>query len=297
MIDILLLPFDYQFMINAMLICTAVGIICALLSSFLVLNNWSLIGDALSHAVVPGVAIAYWLSLPFIVGAFFSGIIAAFAMVFITKVSKLKEDVVIGFVFSSFFALGLLLISIFPIDISIQTIIMGTVYTINQNEYVQIAIVFFLSLAIMVFLFKNLVTVIFDSGYAHAIGVSELKVKLLFFTILSAVIVISLQAVGAILVIALLIIPGSCAYLLSDRIGMLAFIAMLTGGLSAFFGSYFSFFLNVSAGPVIVLIQGLIFVLCFIFAPKHGLLNKLIRRRKKIGTYHPKSYLGEKHTL
>lgn len=286
MIETLLLPFHYQFMINAILICTAVGAVCALLSAFLVLNHWSLIGDALSHAVVPGVAIAYWLGLPFVVGAFFSGLIAALAMLIITRLTKLKEDVVIGFVFSSFFALGLLMISIYPIDISVQTIIMGTVYTINELEYIQIFTVFILTLCIMVFLFRNLVTVIFDKGYAHAIGVSELKVKLIFFTLLSAVIVISLQAVGAILVIALLIIPGASAYLLSDRIGLLAIISMCIGAGCAFLGSYSSFFLDVSAGPVIVLFQAVVFILSFIFAPKRGLLNKYLIRRRSIAVIH-----------
>lgn len=281
MLELLFIPFNYQFMINAIIVCTAVGIVCGLLSSFLVLNNWSLIGDALSHAVVPGVAIAYWLNFPFVVGAFFSGLLASLAMVLIKKITKLKEDVVIGFVFSGFFALGLLMISVYPIDISIQTIIMGTVYTINHNELLQIFLVFLIALIVMCFIFKKLVTVIFDKGYAHTIGIDDLTVKLIFFALLSAVIVISLQAVGAIMVIGLLIIPGSTAYMLTDRIGILSIISMCIGGLSAFLGTYISYFLNIAAGPLILLIQGLLFILVWVFAPKYGQLVRLLRNRSK----------------
>ncbi|MFC0179871.1 metal ABC transporter permease [Thorsellia kenyensis] len=277
MLDVLMVPFDYQFMQKAIIVCTLIGIICALLSSFLILNHWSLIGDALSHSVVPGVVIAYWLSLPFVLGAFFSGLIAAFAMLFINKISKFKQDVVIGFVFSGFFALGLLMISIKPIAISVQTIIMGTIYSISHAEFWQIIIVFVAAALIIYLIFPTLVLILFDKKFAQSLGIKEFIYKSLFFSVLSGVIVISLQAVGSILVIALLIIPGACGFLITKQINRLVIYSMLVGGITAFVGAYLSYFMNIPAGPLIVLLQGAMFFIIFIC--KNGLYRDKLKSK------------------
>ena len=272
MIEELLLPFNYNYMINAMWVSSLVGAICAFLSCYLMLKGWSLIGDALSHSIVPGVALTYLIGLPFSLGAFFSGGLAAGAMLFLKQRTDLKEDAVIGLIFSSFFGLGLFIVSISPTSVDVKTITLGNILAITPYDTLQLAIIGFTTLLILTLKWKEFLVVFFDENHARSIGINPVKINLLFFTLLSASCVAALQTVGAFLVIALIITPGATAYLLTDNFPRLIIISVIIGIVTSFFGAYFSFFLDGSTGGIIVVLQTLIFILAFIFAPKHGLL-------------------------
>ncbi len=269
---ILLEPFGYQYMTNAMWVSALVGGVCAFLSAYLMLKGWSLIGDALSHSIVPGVAGAYMLGLPFSLGAFFAGGLAAGAMLFLNQRTRLKEDAIIGLIFSSFFALGLFMISLSPASVNIQTIILGNILAITPEDTLQLAIIGFVSLAILLAKWKDLMVVFFDEAHARTIGLRTTFLKVLFFTLLSACTVAALQTVGAFLVICMVVTPGATAYLLTDRFPRLLFIAVLIGSLTSLVGAYISYFLDGATGGIIVVLQTLIFLIAFVFAPKHGLL-------------------------
>jgi len=282
MLEYLLEPFSYEYMQKAMWISTAVGGICAFLSAYLMLKGWSLIGDALSHSVVPGVAIAYALSLPYALGAFFAGILAALSILWIKSISKLKEDAVIGFIFSTFFALGLLIISLNPTSINVQNIILGNILGIADEDIYQVAIIMLICLVLLLIFWKDLLLIFFDETQAITVGLSPLFYKVLFFTLLSACVVAALQTVGAILVIAMVITPGATAYLLTDKFKTLIKIAVTLGAITGFVGVYLSYYLDGTTGGVIVTLQTLLFLLAFLFSPKYGLISQ---KRRKVVDY------------
>lgn len=277
MIDLLLEPFQYQFMLKAMWVTALTGAMCAFLSAFLMLKGWSLIGDALSHAIVPGVAGAYMLGLPFSIGAFFAGGLAAGAMLFLNQRTKLRQDAIIGLIFTSFFGLGLFMVSLSPTSVNVQTIILGNVLAISDFDTLQLAAIGGITLTILFFKWKDLMVTFFDETHARSIGLNPTALKMLFFTLLSASTVAALQTVGAFLVIAMVVTPGATAYLLTDRFPRLIMIAIVIGTLSSLIGAYGSYFINGATGGIIVVLQTLIFLFAFIFAPKHG---RLAARRK-----------------
>ncbi|HCC5758100.1 TPA: iron/manganese ABC transporter permease subunit SitC [Citrobacter koseri] len=270
-------PFGYQYMLNAMWVSAMVGGLCAFLSCYLMLKGWSLIGDALSHSIVPGVAGAYMLGLPFSLGAFLSGGLAAGSMLFLNQRSRLKEDAIIGLIFSSFFGIGLFMVSLNPMSVNIQTIILGNVLAIAPEDILQLAIIGTVSLVILLLKWKDLMVTFFDENHARSIGLNPARLKLLFFTLLSVSTVAALQTVGAFLVICLVVTPGATAWLLTDRFPRLLTIAVAIGSLTSFFGAWLSYWLDGATGGIIVVLQTLLFLLAFIFAPKHGLLAN--RRR------------------
>jgi manganese/iron transport system permease protein len=270
--EYLLEPFNYGFMINAMWVSALVGGVCAFLSCYLMLKGWSLIGDALSHSVVPGVAGAYILGLPFALGAFVAGGLAAGAMLFLSERSGLKVDVIIGLIFTSFFGLGLFIVSINPMSVSVQTITMGNILAITPEDTIQLAIIGFVSLAVLLTKWKDLMVTFFDENHARSIGLRPGLLKAIFFILLSASIVAAMQTVGAFLVIALVVTPGATAYLLCDRFPRLIITSVAIGSVTSFMGAYISYFLNGATGGIIVTLQTLFFLMAFFFAPKHGLL-------------------------
>lgn len=282
MLEYLLEPFSYEYMQKAMWISAAVGGICAFLSAYLMLKGWSLIGDALSHSVVPGVAIAYAFSLPYALDAFFAGILAALSILWIKSISKLKEDAVIGFIFSTFFALGLLIISLNPTSINVQNIILGNILGIADEDIYQVAIIMLICLVLLLIFWKDLLLIFFDETQAITVGLSPLFYKVLFFTLLSACVVAALQTVGAILVIAMVITPGATAYLLTDKFKTLIKIAVALGAITGFVGVYLSYYLDGATGGVIVTLQTLLFLLAFLFSPKYGLISQ---KRRKVVDY------------
>ncbi len=275
----LLEPFGYGYMTNAMWVSALVGGVCAFLSAYLMLKGWSLIGDALSHSVVPGVAGAYMLGLPFALGAFLSGGLAAAAMLFLSDRSGLKVDVVIGLIFTSFFGLGLFMVSINPMAVSVQTITMGNILAITPEDTLQLAIIGFISLAVLLAKWKDLMVVFFDESHARSIGLRPGLLKGVFFVLLSACVVAAMQTVGAFLVIAMVVTPGATAYLLCDRFPRLIALSVAIGTVTSFLGAYLSYFLDGATGGIIVCLQTVIFLAAFVWAPKHGLLAARAKAR------------------
>ena len=280
MIDTLLEPFSYGYMTSAILVSTIVGGLCAFLSAYLMLKGWSLIGDALAHSVVPGVAGAYLLGLPFAIGAFISGGLAASLMLFLSERSGLKTDVVIGIIFTAFFGVGLFVVSLYPMSISIETIIMGNILAISYSDMLQLLIIGSISLVILFLKWRDLMVVFFDESHARTVGLSPSRLKLIFFTLLSASIVAALQTVGAFLVIAMVVTPGATAYLICDRFPKLIFLSVLIGSVTCFTGAYLSFFIDGATGGIIVVLQTIVFLVVFLTAPKYGYISARLKIRQ-----------------
>jgi len=236
----LLVPFAYDYMLKAMWVSALVGGTCAFLSAYLMLKGWSLMGDALGHAIVPGVAAAYLLKLPYAAGAFFAGIVAAFGMTLVRARTRLREDAVIGIVFTSFFAAGLLIASINPMSVSIQTIALGNILGISDEDAFQVVIICALTLIVLLAKWKDLMLLFFDESQARAVGLRPGLLKVLFFALLSATTVAALQTVGACLAIAMVVTPGATAYLLTDRFGRLLVVAAAVAISSSGLGAYVS---------------------------------------------------------
>lgn len=278
----LLEPFAYSYMVNAMWVSSLVGGVCAFLSAYLMLKGWSLVGDALSHSIVPGVAGAYMLGLPFSIGAFFAGGLAAGAILFLNRRTKLRQDAIIGLIFTSFFGLGLFMVSLSPASVSVETIVLGNVLAVTPADTLQMVIIGGVTLMILLARWKDLMVVFFDESHARSIGLDPDRLKALFFTLLSASTVAALQTVGAFLVIAMVVTPGATAYLLTDRFPRLVAISVAIGSVSSFFGAYISYFLDGATGGTIVVLQTIIFLTTFLFAPKHGYLAARRKARQAL---------------
>ena len=275
MIEPAIEPFNYIYMERAIWVSALVGGICAFLSAYLMLKGWSLMGDALAHSIVPGVVLSYILALPFAIGAFFAGLLAAMSMAIVKKRTKLREDAVIGLVFTAFFAAGLLLISIRPISVNIQSIIFGNILAISKYDINQVSAISIVCLFVLLLTWKDLMVVFFDEEHARSVGVRVTGMKILFFTLLSAACVAAIQTVGAILVIATVITPGATAYLLTDKFSRLIIIAILLGSVTNGIGAYASFFFDTHPGGLIVTLQTIVFLCVFLLAPKYGFLKRL----------------------
>ena len=279
MIDALLVPLQYEYMLKAIFVSGLIGGVCAFLSCFITLKGWSLMGDALSHSVVPGVAMAYSLGWPFAAGAFGTGLLAAIGMGFVKTKTRLREDAVIGVVFTAFFALGLLLISLYPSSVDLRTIVFGNILGISDPDIVQVAIISVVTLAVLGLKWRDLLLFCFDANQARAIGLNVTALHFTLLTLLSATAVAALQTVGACLVVAMLVTPGATAYLLTDRFGKMIGIASAMGVGTSLVGAYASYFFDGSTGGCIVTLQSALFVLALVFAPKHGLRAARARRR------------------
>ena len=279
MIELLLEPFTYSYMARAIWVSALVGGVCAFLSCYLVLKSWSLMGDALSHAVVPGVALAYLAKLPYAAGAFAAGLLAALAMAAVQRVSRLREDAAIGLVFTTMFAGGLLIVSFHPASVSVQTIVMGNVLAIADEDVVQVVAIAGVAMAVLLLRWRDLMLAFFDPSHARAVGLDPWRLRVLFFGLLSACAVAALQTVGAILVIAMVVTPGAAAYLLTDRFGRMLVIAVAIGTATAAVGAYVSYYLDGATGGLIVVAQTLVFLAAFLLAPKHGRLAAWRRAR------------------
>lgn len=273
-------PFRYRFMLEALGVGALVGVVCALLSCYLVLKGWSLMGDAISHAMLPGIVIAYIVGLPLAVGAFAAGLFCAGATGFIKSNSRVKEDTVMGIVFTGLFGLGLVLFTKVKTDIHLNHILFGSLLGIPQTLITQTAIIGGLTLIAILLLRRDLLLFCFDANHARSIGLNTTR---LYYTLLSLValaIVVSLQAVGIILVIAMLITPGCIGLLLSRRFTGMLWIAAGSAVVSSLMGVYISFFINGATGACIVLVLALLFVITMIFAPRNGLLAQTSIRRQ-----------------
>ncbi len=275
----LLTPLEYDYMLKAILVSGLIGAVCAFLSCFITLKGWSLMGDALSHAVVPGVSLAWLAGLPFSLGAFIAGVIAAITMGWLKLKSGLREDAVIGIVFTSWFALGLLLLSLFPSHLNLKTIILGNILAISDPDILQVVVIAGISILVLALKWRDLLLYCFDEAHARSLGMNTSFLHFLLLALLSATAVAALQTVGACLVVAMLVTPGATAYLLTDRFGRMLGMATAIGAGCSVLGAYLSYFINGSTGGCIVVLQTLVFLLALVFAPKHGLLaSRRIRR-------------------
>lgn len=288
MISNLLIPFQYEYMVKAILVSGFIGGVCALLSCFVVLKGWSLLGDALSHAVVPGVAVAYIVGIPFSVGAFISGMFATLAMGFIKKRTRIREDAVIGIVYTTFFALGVLLISLFPSNITLSTIVMGNILGIADRDIVQTLIIAGSGLIIILLKWKDLRLFSFDPAQARSIGLNTSALYLLLLTLLAVTAIAALQTVGSILVVAMLVTPGAATYLLTNKFSLMMCLSSIIGLVTSALGAYISYFLNGSAGGCIVTLQFLLFLAVLFFAPHHGILAAKLNAAKSLKDFFAK---------
>jgi len=280
MIETLLTPLHYDYMLKAIFVSAVIGGVCAFLSCFITLKGWSLMGDALSHSVVPGVAVAYYAGWPFAAGAFVTGLLAAVGMGFVKAKTRLREDAVIGVVFTAFFAFGLLLISLYPSQVDLRSIVFGNILGISNPDIVQVLIISGVTLVVLGFKWRDLLLFCFDPNQARALGLNTTVLHFTLLTLLSATAVAALQTVGACLVVAMLVTPGATAYLLTDRFGKMIGIATSMGAGTSVVGAYASYFFDGSTGGCIVTLQSALFVAALVFAPKHGLIAQRTRRRR-----------------
>ncbi|MDB9529328.1 metal ABC transporter permease [Oscillatoria sp. CS-180] len=277
--DWLIEPFQYAFLVRAIWVSAFVGLVCAVLSCYITLKGWSLMGDAISHAVVPGVVIAYALNIPFAIGAFVFGFGATVAIGYIKSKTRLKEDAVIGIVFTGFFAFGLILVTRIPSNIDLFHILFGNVLGISQQDIIQTLIAGLITLAVILVRRKDLLLFCFDPNHAKAIG---LRTRVMYYTlllVLALTIVAALQTAGIILVISMLVTPGSIGYLLSDRFDHMLLYSVASSVLSCVLGTYLSYHFDVSTGGSIVVLLTALFVMTMVFAPKYGILAQEIRKR------------------
>jgi manganese transport system permease protein len=280
-LDLLLEPLQYDFMVRALMTTVVAAIVCALLSCWLVLVGWSLMGDAVSHAVLPGVVIAYVLGAPFALGALVFGFLAVALIGAIRGTSRVKEDAAIGIVFTTLFALGLVLISVTPSQTDLNHIIFGNILGVSTTDLVQITVLATIAFAVLVLKRRDLTLYAFDPMHAHAIGLSPRFLGALLLGLLALTAVVALQVVGVILVVAMLIIPGATAYLLTDRFGRMLVIAPVISAVCSVVGIYVSYWLDAASGGLVVVTQGAAFALVYLFSPRHGLLGKYLTTRRR----------------
>jgi manganese transport system permease protein/manganese/iron transport system permease protein len=273
-------PFRYSFMVDALLIGALVGTVCAVLSCYLVLKGWSLMGDAISHAVLPGVVGAYLLGLPLALGAFITGLFCATATGWVKANTRIKEDTVMGIIFTGLFALGLVMFTKVPTDMHLNHILFGNILGIELESKIQTYVAGGVTLVAVLIFRRDLLLFCFDPTHARTIGLNTKFLYYMLLALLAGTIVASLQAVGILLVVAMLVTPGCTAHLLSDRFDRMLWIAVASSVLSCLLGVYVSFFLNAATGACIVLAQAFFFALAFLFAPRHGLLATRRQRRK-----------------
>ena len=276
-------PLSHDFMRKALLMSSLIAAVCGFLSSYLTLKGWALMGDAVSHSVMPGVVVAYALGLPFSLGAFIFGVGSVALIGFIKQKSRVKEDTVIGLVFTGFFALGIVLVSKIKSNIDLHSILFGSPLGISLSDVKQTLFISVLVVVLLSLFRKDLMLYCFDPRHAKTVGINVLFLHYLLLTCLSLAAVVGLQSVGIILVVAMLITPGATAYLLTDQFDNMTIISVLSAIVSSVIGIYVSFWFDLETGGSIVLAQTFIFLFAFLFAPRYGLFKfkKLISGYKQ----------------
>ncbi|WP_166345457.1 metal ABC transporter permease [Phytoactinopolyspora limicola] len=279
MIEFLAEPWQLEVMRWAFLVTSVAGVACALLSCWLVLIGWSLMGDAVSHAVVPGVVLAYVVGAPFAVGAFLFGCLAVWLIGTVRATSRVKGDAAIGVVFTTLFALGLVLVSVTPSEVDLHHILFGNVLGLSDADIIQVVVLGTITVAVLLLRHRDLTLYAFDADHAYAIGISPRRIQILLLGVLALTVVVALQAVGVILVVAMVITPGATAYLLTDRMERMLVIAPALAVTSAFVGLYTAYYADVSPGGAVVLTQGVLFFVVYLFGPRRGVVVAPLRRR------------------
>jgi manganese transport system permease protein len=281
--DVLFDPLTYEFMRSGLAVTVLAAIICGVLSCWLVLIGWSLMGDAVSHAVLPGVVLAYVIGLPFAIGALIFALLAVTLIGTLRDTSRIKEDAAIGVVFTTLFALGLVLISVTPSQTDLNHILFGNLLGVNRTDLLQVLILGGLALVVLLLKRRDLTLFAFDPLHAQAIGLAPRRMGALLLGLLALTVVVALQAVGVVLVVAMLIIPGTTAYLLTDRFRQMLVLAPTLAAACAVVGIYVSFYLDTAPGGMVVLTMGAMFVVVYVFSPRHGLIGTRLavaRRRR-----------------
>ncbi|MFF0815331.1 metal ABC transporter permease [Rhodococcus sp. NPDC003318] len=281
LLDLLLDPFAYSFMTRALAATLIASVVCAVLSCWLVLIGWSLMGDAVSHAVLPGVVLAYVVGAPFAIGAVVFGFLAVALIGVVRDTSRVKEDAVIGIVFTTLFALGLVLISVTPSQTDLNHIIFGNLLGVSTSDLIQIAILGAIVLAALVLKRRDFTLYAFDPIHARAIGLNPRVLGAVLLGLLALTCVVALQVVGVVLVVAMLIIPGATAYLLTDRFGRMLLIAPATSAVCGVVGLYVAYYQDTSPGGMVVLAQGILFTVVYLFGPRHGLVAARWQARRR----------------
>ncbi|RVW05731.1 metal ABC transporter permease [Rhodococcus xishaensis] len=282
-VDFFLDPLRYDFMVRALATTVIASVVCAMLSCWLVLIGWSLMGDAVSHAVLPGVVLAYIAGAPFALGAVIFGLLAVALIGAVHSTSRVKEDAAIGIVFTTLFALGLVLISVTPSQTDLNHIIFGNLLGVSRSDLIQVAILAAIVFAALTLKRRDFTLYAFDPTHAHAIGLSPRLLGAALLGLLALTAVVALQAVGVVLIVAMLIIPGATAYLLTDRFGRMLVIAPVLAAVCSVVGLYASYHLDTASGGMVVLAQGIAFALVYLFSPWHGLVGtRLIARRRRL---------------
>ncbi|MFF8324664.1 metal ABC transporter permease [Rhodococcus qingshengii] len=281
LVELLLDPLQYGFMVRALAVAVVAAVVCAVLSCWLVLIGWSLMGDAVSHAVLPGVVLAYVVGAPFAIGALIFGLIAVALIGLIRNTSRVKEDAAIGIVFTTLFAFGLVLISVTPSQTDLNHIIFGNLLGVSSSDLLQVAILGALALSILLIKRRDLTLFAFDPVHANAIGLSPKRLGALLLGVLALTSVVALQAVGVVLVVAMLIIPGATAYLLTDKFSRMLVIAPVVSAVCAIAGIYVSYYLDTASGGMVVMTQGIVFALVYLFSPSQGVIAKWTSQRRR----------------
>ncbi|WP_276520932.1 metal ABC transporter permease [Tomitella gaofuii] len=271
-------PLSYPFMVRALATTVIAAIVCALLSCWLVLVGWSLMGDAVSHAVLPGVVLAYILGAPFALGAIVFGVLAVVLIGVVRATSRVKEDAAIGIVFTALFALGLALVSVTPSHVDLNHIIFGNILGIANADMVQVTVLAAVAAAVILVKRRDLMLYAFDPTHAHAIGLSTRRLSAILLGLLAVTSVVALQVVGVVLVVAMLIVPGATAHLLTDRFSRMLLIAPALSATCSVTGIYLSYHLDAASGAMVVLTQAAVFTAAYLFAPLRGIIVRRARR-------------------
>jgi manganese transport system permease protein len=277
-VEWLLAPLQFDFMLRALLVAVVAGGVCAVLSCWLTLIGWSLLGDAVAHSVLPGVVLSYIIGIPFAIGAFVFGVGAVGLIGVVRRTSRVKEDAAIGVVFTGLFALGIVLVSRTPSDTDLTHILFGNLLGVSDSDILQVLVVSALALAVVLVKRRDLTLFAFDPVHAHAIGLSPRRLEAILLGLLALTVVIALQAVGIVLVVAMLIIPGATAYLLTDRFGTMLGLASVVAISSSVLGTYLSFHIDLSTGGTIVVSEAVLFSLAYLFGPRGVLRGRAARR-------------------
>lgn len=279
LVEFLVEPLQLDFMVRATLITVTASVVCATLSCWLVLVGWSLMGDAVSHSVLPGVVLAYVVGVPFAVGAVVFGFLAVALIGVVRNTSRVKEDAAIGVVFTTLFALGLTLVSVTPSQVDLNHIIFGNLLGASRADLLQVLVIGAAVLGVLIVKRRDFTLYAFDPIHAYAIGLNPRRIGAILLGLLALTAVVALQAVGVVLVVALLITPGATAYLLTDRFFRMLLIAPALATLSALVGIYASYYLDTASGPMVVLVNGITFALVYLFNPRRGVVTTRLRRR------------------
>ena len=271
-LDWFIVPMSYPFMQRALVIALLVGVVCAVLSCYLVLRGWSLMGDAISHGVLPGIVVAAMTGFPLVVGAFAAGLSCAVLTGYLKENSRLKDDTVMGIVFSGLFALGIVLFSRIETDLHLTHILYGNVLGVDTQDLIEMGVIAGVTLLVVLVKRRDFLLYCFDPSHARVVGLPVRTLHYGLLVLLSLTIVAALKVVGIILAVAMLVAPGAIAYLLTDRLERMLMIATVVASGSCVAGVLVSYHIDGATGPCIVLIQASIFILSFLFAPKHGML-------------------------